>query len=345
MSSNGKSSASRMPLRQTRVRIFPATMPTVSRRPRLCRLDARSLQAVGRKASQLPDLDGRTAIVTGANSGIGYHTTKALAARGARVVMACRNVESGHAAAAATGAGDAVRVGRLDLASARSVGEFAESWEGPLDLLINNAGVMAPPKLGLTEDGFEKQFGTNHLGHFALTCLLLPALIHSGRGRVVTVASIAHHGGTEAVLEGNLDGAYHPQKTYSNSKLANLLFALELHRELTAHSLPVTSTAAHPGVSATGLVGDGEGMGANRFMRFAGPAFVKVFTQSAAAGARAVVYAATEADPGSYTGPQLFGETRGRIGAARLSSFAQDEKLARRLWQVSEEMTGLHYEF
>jgi NAD(P)-dependent dehydrogenase (short-subunit alcohol dehydrogenase family) len=293
----------------------------------------------------MPDLTGRCAVVTGANSGIGFHTTKQLVAHGARVVMACRNVAAGEAAAAGIKAGDAVRVAPLDLASAASVREFAETVSGPLDLLINNAGVMAPPRLAYTEDGFEKQFGTNHLGHFVLTGLLLPALIASGNGRVVTVSSVAHFGGTEAVLDGNLGEGYHAQKTYSNSKLANLLFALELHRELTGHGLPVTSTAAHPGVSATGLVPDKEGMGANPLMRVAGPVFLKLFVQSAAAGARATLYAATEAPPGSYTGPQWFGQTRGPIGPARLSSFAQDEKLARRLWQVSEEMTGLRYDW
>jgi NAD(P)-dependent dehydrogenase (short-subunit alcohol dehydrogenase family) len=301
---------------------------------------------VGWKPSQLPDLSGRVAVITGANSGIGFHTAKHLVAHGASVVMACRNIPAAEEAANSLRARDAVRVAELDLSSSASVREFADSWDGPLDLLINNAGVMAPPKLSLTADGFERQFGTNHLGHFMLTGLLLPALVASGAGRVVTVASIAHHGGTDAVLEGNLGGeSYNAQKTYSNSKLANLLFAMELHRELTARGLPVTSTAAHPGVSSTGLVGDREGMGANTFMRVVGPVFVKIFTQSAAAGARATLYAAAVAEPGSYTGPQLFGETRGPIGAARLSSFAQDEKLARRLWQVSEEMTGLRYEW
>jgi NAD(P)-dependent dehydrogenase (short-subunit alcohol dehydrogenase family) len=299
---------------------------------------------VGWKASQLPDLTGRTAIVTGANSGIGLQTTKQLAAHGASVVMACRNVDGGRAAAAALRTDGDVSVAPLDLASAASVRDFAEAWDGPLDLLINNAGVMAPPKFAKTADGFERQFGTNHLGHFVLTGLLLRSLIRA-EGRVVTVASIAHHGGTDAVLDGNLGDGYNSQKTYSNSKLANLLFALELHRELNAHQVPVTSTAAHPGVSATGLVGDREGMGASTFMRTVGPVFVKVFTQSASAGARATLYAATEAEPGSYTGPQILGETRGRIGAARLSPQAQDEKLARRLWQVSEEMTGFRYEW
>jgi NAD(P)-dependent dehydrogenase (short-subunit alcohol dehydrogenase family) len=298
---------------------------------------------VGWTAAQLPDLSGRTAVITGANSGIGFHTGKELAGHGATVVMACRNLDTARAAAARIH-GD-VRVARLDLASMSSVREFGETWDGPLDLLINNAGVMAPPKSATTEDGFERQFGTNHLGHFVLTGLLLPALRKSGHGRVVTVASIAHHGGSDAVLDANRGGPYNAQKAYQNSKLANVLFALELHRELTAHDVPVTSTAAHPGVSATGLVGDREGMGANPFLRTVGSAFVKVFTQSATAGARATLYAATEAAPGSYTGPQILGETRGRIGPARLSREAQDEKLARRLWQVSEELTGFRYEW
>jgi NAD(P)-dependent dehydrogenase (short-subunit alcohol dehydrogenase family) len=318
-------------------------MASVSRGTRLDASNARTFFAVGWNASQLPDLAGRTAIVTGANSGIGFHTTKQLAAHGATVVMACRDVDAGAAAARVLRRDGEVRVAKLDLASAASVREFAEAWKGPLDLLINNAGVMQPPKLSLTEDGFEKQFGTNHLGHFVLTGLLLPSLIASGEGRVVTVASVAHHGGKESVLEGNLSAGYNAQTTYSNSKLANLLFALELHRELTAHGVPVTSTAAHPGVSSTGLVGDREGMGASTFMRTVGPVFVKIFTQSAAAGARATLYAATVAEPGTYTGPQWLGETRGPIGPARLSTLAQDEKLARRLWQVSEEMTGLRY--
>ena len=292
-------------------------------------------------ATRLPDLSGRTVIVTGANSGIGFHTTKQLAARGARVVMACRNVDAANAVAGAL-RGD-VSVAHLDLSSSASVREFADAWDGPLDLLVNNAGVMAPPKLNMTVDGYELQFGTNHLGHFVLTGLLLPSLVASGAGRVVTVASVAHHGGTDAVVEGNLGEGYNAQKTYSNSKLANLLFAMELHRELVAHDMPVTSTAAHPGVAATGLVPDRHGMGANPLVRVAGPVFLKMFVQSAAAGARATLFAATEAAPGSYTGPQWLGETRGPIGPAKLSQAAQDEKLARRLWQVSEEMTGLRY--
>jgi NAD(P)-dependent dehydrogenase (short-subunit alcohol dehydrogenase family) len=296
--------------------------------------------------AQLPDLGNSVAVITGANSGIGWHTALALAGRRARVVLACRDTQRGAQAADAirrAHPGADVSVARLDLASMASVRAFAAAWSGPLDLLVNNAGVMAPPKRAVTEDGFELQFGTNHLGHFVLTGLLLGALAEARPGRVVTVASLAHHGGGEDVLDANAGPAYDPQHTYSNSKLANLLFAAELERKLHEYEVPVTSVAAHPGVSATGLVGDPQGMGANPVVRSLGPLFLTVFAQSARAGARSVLYAATDAAPGSYTGPQLFGENRGPIGPARMSELARDEKLAHRLWQVSEELTGYHY--
>lgn len=297
-------------------------------------------------AAQLPDLTGRTAVVTGANSGIGWCTARALAAHGARVVLACRDVERGKLAADRIRSGvpsAELDVAHLDLSAMASVREFGDGWVGPLHLLVNNAGVMSPPKRMTTDDGFELQFGTNHLGHFVLTGLLLPALLAADAPRVVTVASIAHHGGTEAVLEGNAGLRYHPQRSYSNSKLANLLFAQELQRMSDARGLPLVSVAAHPGLSATGLVADPQGMGAKRLMRSVAPVMLRLVTQPAAAGARATLYAATVAEPGSYTGPRRFGETRGAIGPARLSPFARDEKLARRLWQVSEVMTGFHY--
>ena len=301
---------------------------------------------MGWTAGDLPDLTGRTALVTGANSGIGWHTARQLAGHGARVVLACRDVEAGkqavdrihHAVAAAQ-----LDVVHLDLSSMASVRAVGDQWAGPLDLLVNNAGVMAPPKRLTTEDGYELQFGTNHLGHYVLTGLLLPALLQTPAPRVVTVASTAHFGGDEEVLTANAGGAYHPQKTYSNSKLANLLFAFELQRLATAKGLPLASTAAHPGVAATGLVGDPQGMGANRMIRTVAPVFLRLLTQSAAAGARATLYAATAAGPGSYTGPQRFGESRGAIGPAKTSPFARDERLARKLWQCSEDLTGLHY--
>ncbi len=298
-------------------------------------------------ARQLPDLTGRVAVVTGANSGIGRCTAAALAAHGARVVLAGRNLEAAEDAAVQIrdDGGDA-SAAELDLGSMASVRTFAETWDGPLDLLVNNAGVMSPPRRATTADGFELQFGVNHLGHFALTGLLLPTLWERSGGRVVTVSSIAHHGGTEAVLDANADGAgggYDAKRTYQDSKLANLLFALQLHRELEARGSTVSSTAAHPGVSATGLVSSRQGMGARLLVRSVGPVLLRALTQSAEAGARATLYAATEAAPGSYTGPQRFGETRGPIGPARISPAAQDEKLARRLWHVSEELTGLAY--
>jgi NAD(P)-dependent dehydrogenase (short-subunit alcohol dehydrogenase family) len=297
-------------------------------------------------AQRLPDLSGRVAVVTGANSGIGWHTTRALAEHGARVVLAVRDLERGKQAAVRVRTlvpSAELDVAELDLARMESVRAFADAWTGPLDLLVNNAGVMAPPKLATTVDGFELQFGTNHLGHFVLTGLLLPALLQTEQPRVVTVASIAHRSGTEAVLEGNVGAAYDPQKTYSNTKLANLLFALELDRLAIARDLPLVSVAAHPGLSATGLAIDPEGMGAKPLVRVVGPVFLKLFTQSAAAGARPTLYAATVAAHGSYTGPTQLGETRGRIGPARLSRVAQDERLARRLWQVSEHLTGFRY--
>lgn len=299
------------------------------------------MSGVSWTAADLPDLSERTAIVTGANSGIGLTTATQLARHGARVVLACRNLAAGRAAARQIGAG--ASGAHLDLASMASVRAFTQSWDGPLHLLINNAGVMAPPKPATTADGFELQFGTNHLGHFVLTGLLLPAMVHSGDARVVTVSSIAHRSGTPAVLDANAGEAYHPQRTYANSKLANLLFAQELQRRLTGHHMPVTSTAAHPGIAATGLFTDREGMGASALLRAVGPPVLTVVSQSSRAAARAVLYAATAAEPGSYTGPRRFGETRGPIGAARASAAAQDRTLARRLWNVSEELTGFRY--
>ena len=162
-------------------------------------------------------------------------------------------------------------VEELDLASQTSVHAFAERFDGSLDLLVNNAGVMTPPKYRETPEGHELQFGTNHLGHFALTGLLLPALLKSETPRVVTVASVAHHRGDESVLEGNPASSYEPQQAYGNTKLANLLFAFELHRRSEAAGSKLVSTAAHPGVSATNLVASPDGMGANPIVRRTAP--------------------------------------------------------------------------
>ena len=298
--------------------------------------------------TDLPDLTGVTAIVTGANSGIGLVTARELAGHGARVILACRNLAAAESASFEI-VGD-TRVEELDLSSLASVRAFAERWEGRLDLLVNNAGVMTPPKYRETVDGFELQFGTNHLGHFALTGLLLPALLAGGGSstlapRVVTVSSIAHFGGNEAVLEGNPEAAYSPQKTYSQSKLANLLFARELQRRATAAGSPLVSTAAHPGVSVTNLFTSPDGMGSKPLVRRVAPLLMKLVLQSPEAGARPSLYAATEAAPGSYTGPQRFGESRGPIGPAKLSSYAADGHLGEQLWARSEEWTGVTFAF
>jgi NAD(P)-dependent dehydrogenase (short-subunit alcohol dehydrogenase family) len=292
----------------------------------------------------LPDLSGTVAIVTGANSGVGFHAAKQLAAHGARVVLACRNVDAAEEAASRiTGE---THVEELDLASQDSVRAFGARWQGPLDLLVNNAGVMRPPSYRETVDGHELMFGTNHLGHFALTGRLLPALQAAPRPRVVTVASIAHHGGDDRVLAANPREGYRPEPYYGNSKLANLLFFRELHRRTTESGSTLVSTAAHPGVSATNLVGSPDGMGANWLMRHVvGPYVLPLIFQSAAAGADPTLYAATLAEPGTYTGPQRFGESRGPIGPARLSSHAVDDELARKLWTLSEEKTGVTFGF
>jgi NAD(P)-dependent dehydrogenase (short-subunit alcohol dehydrogenase family) len=290
-------------------------------------------------AADLTDLTGTTAIVTGANNGIGLHTARHLAANGAEVVLACRNVAAGEEAAATmTGR---TRVERLDLASQASIADFAARWDGRLDLLINNAGVMQPPAYRTTEDGHELMFGTNHLGHYALTARLLPALLKSSSPRVVTVGSIAHHGGDERVVEGNPEQDYKAGRDYAQSKLANVLFAMELHRRAQASDSALVSVAAHPGVAATHLVASPEGMGANRFIRtFAAPLLPLAF-QSAEHGANPSLFAATVAEPGSYTGPQRMRESRGPIGRAKLSRYAQDPELAKRLWARTEELTGL----
>lgn len=284
---------------------------------------------------------GTVAVVTGGNSGIGFHTARELAGQGATVVLACRDTSA--AAAAAAKMPGATRVEKLDLASQASVRAFAERWEGPLDLLVNNAGVMRPPRYRETEDGHELMFGTNHLGHFALTARLLPALLSSARPRVVTVASIAHFRGDEHVIEANPESTYHPEKSYCQSKLANVLFFRELHKRAVATGSHLVSTGAHPGVSATGLVGDPNGMGANPVVRALAPFFMPLLFQSAAAGANPSLYAATTAEPGSYTGPQRRGESRGPIGPAKLNRHARDEDLAAKLWALSEEKTGLTF--
>jgi NAD(P)-dependent dehydrogenase (short-subunit alcohol dehydrogenase family) len=291
-------------------------------------------------------LTAKTAVVTGGNSGIGWQAAYRLAEHGAAVTLACRNVAAGEQAAArirALAPGSVVAVAALDLAALASVADFAQRWELPLDLLVNNAGLMAPPRWQATADGFELQFGTNHLGHFALTGRLLPQLRAAEQARVVTVSSIVHKQGSAGVLLGNPADRYKPRAAYAESKLANLLFALELQRRAEAAGLALESTAAHPGLAATNLFASPSGMGANPLVRRVGLLLGPVFAQSAAAGANAVLYAASTAGPGTYSGPQWLGESRGPVGPASVSRIAQDEGLAAQLWDLSEELTGVSY--
>ncbi|MFI2711736.1 oxidoreductase [Micromonospora sp. NPDC018662] len=286
--------------------------------------------------AQLPAMTGRTVVVTGANSGIGRATARALAARGARVVLAVRDLVKGRAAAA-TMTGE-VDVRRLDLADLASIHAFAEDVTDPIDVLVNNAGLMIPP-LGRTVDGFELQIGTNHLGHFALTNLLLPRI----RQRVVTVSSNGHRAGRIDLDDLNWERRpYRAFPAYAQSKLANLLFTAELHRRLTEAASPVLATAAHPGMAATGLLAhlDDEQSLLHRFRT----AISTRLSQSDEDGALPTLYAAVADVPGgSYAGPGGFLEGRGAPKLVGRSRTARDGTLARRLWARSEELTGVRF--
>ncbi|MGK5678186.1 oxidoreductase [Actinoplanes sp. URMC 104] len=278
---------------------------------------------------------GHTAIVTGANSGIGRAAARALAARGARVVLAVRDLAKGREAAA-TMSGD-VHVRHLDLADLASVRAFADEHDGPLDLLVNNAGVMVPP-LSRTADGFELQFGTNHLGHFALTNLLLPRI----RQRVVTVSSTGHRAGTIDFDDLNWERRrYRPMAAYGQSKLANLLFTAELQRRLTEAGSPVLATAAHPGLAATNLLRRPD---RPAWIMAIQHGFVNLIAQSDEGGARPTLYAALADVPGnSFAGPSGFLEGRGAPKLVGRSRAARDDAVARRLWTVSEQLTGVRF--
>jgi NAD(P)-dependent dehydrogenase (short-subunit alcohol dehydrogenase family) len=284
--------------------------------------------------TDIPDQTGRSVIVTGGNSGIGRAAARALTRAGARVVLAVRDVEKGNAAAATMPGETEVR--RLDLASLASVREFAAAWEGDLDLLINNAGVMVPP-FTRTEDGFELQFGTNHLGHFALTNLLLGHVT----GRVVTVSSTGHRMGKIAFDDLNWERrSYTPWRAYGQSKLANLLFTAELQRRLTAAGSSVLATAAHPGYAATNL----QFHSGRRVVDIVSALGNRVLAQDEDGGALPTLYAATADIPGdSFAGPGGFMEQRGAPKLVGRSDAAQDAGVARRLWDASEALTGVRF--
>jgi NAD(P)-dependent dehydrogenase (short-subunit alcohol dehydrogenase family) len=283
--------------------------------------------------ADLPRQDGRTFVVTGANSGIGLVAARGLGRAGARVVLAVRDEGKGRAAAE-TIPGSEVR--RLDLADLASVRAFAEAWEGEIDVLVNNAGVMAVPERR-TKDGFELQIGTNHLGHFALTNLLLPHV----KDRVVTVSSGAHRAGKIDLADLNWERRrYRRWPAYGQSKLANLLFTAELQRRLAAAGSDVRAVAAHPGYAATNLQNRTENLLQNAVMAIGN----RVFAQSDEMGALPTLYAATQDIPGnSYVGPDGRGEQRGHPTLVGRSGAAADDQTARGLWDLSERLTGVSF--
>ncbi|WP_067568402.1 oxidoreductase [Nocardia acidivorans] len=285
--------------------------------------------------ADIPDQTGRTVIVTGANSGLGAVTARALAGAGAQVIMACRNEVKARSVADAIGKN--VQVRRLDLADLASVREFADGIDA-VDLLINNAGVMAVP-LKRTADGFEMQIGTNHLGHFALTGLLLDRV----RDRIVTVSSGMHATGKIDLADLNWEQRrYQRWLAYGQSKLANLMFTYELQRRLTAAGAPQLSVGAHPGFAATELQSHTESI--QDFFLGIGN---RLFAQSAEMGALPTLYAATAAGvrPGGYYGPTGLRGMRGHPGPSGSTAASRDEVTARRLWELSEQLTKVSYSF
>ncbi|HEX4755263.1 MAG TPA: oxidoreductase [Candidatus Dormibacteraeota bacterium] len=281
-------------------------------------------------AADLPDLSGRTVVVTGASSGIGIPTTAELARAGARVVLAVRNVVKGEEVARRMAGSTEVR--HLELTSLASIREFAAAWTGDLDILVNNAGIMLVPA-GRTEDGFESQIGTNHLGHFALTNLLLPRIT----GRVVTISSPLHARGRIDVDDLNWERrGYDASRAYADSKQANVLFTLELQRRLTAEGSSVRALSAHPGIARTNLGAHISGLrGALSAIA------LRTLAQDAEHGALPTLYAATQDIPGNaFVGPDGFGHLRGHPELVQPSRASQDADLARRLWARSVELTA-----
>jgi NAD(P)-dependent dehydrogenase (short-subunit alcohol dehydrogenase family) len=299
------------------------------------------------EAAQMPSQAGKMALVTGANSGIGFQAALELGRHGAHVLLGCRDAAKGLAAldklrAAVPGA--QAEVVQLDMASLASIRAFAAAFLAggtPLDLLINNAGVMAVPQRKTTADGFELQFGTNHLGHFALTGLMMPALLKAAAPRVVTVSSLAHRNGKIAFDDLQGEKKYVPWTQYNESKLANLMFALELDRRARDYQSKLVSIPVHPGISRTAIFANGPGEQdfKAKVMKILAP----VLTQDDAAGALPTLYAATspEAKGGEYIGPDGFMGFRGSPTVEQPKPQALDQAAQEKLWKVSEELTGV----
>ena len=301
-------------------------------------------------ADDIPDLAGKTVVVTGGNSGIGFEAARQMARKGAHVILACR--DAGRAAEAVEQIrtlqpSSSLEAMSLDLASLESGHRFARDFTAkgtPLDVLCNNAGVMAIPRR-TTAEGFEMQLGTNHLGHFALTGLLLEPLLAAPAARVVNVSSTAHKPGRIDFDDLHGEKSYRKWLAYAQSKLANLLFTYELQRRLEAAGAPAISVACHPGYSATNLQSVGPQMSGSRLAARLMDVGNRFFSQPAAMGALPTLYAATSPDArgGDYIGPDGFMENYGHPRKTRSTARSHDREVARRLWEVSEQLTSVHY--
>ena len=297
-------------------------------------------------AKDVPNQTGKRAIVTGANSGVGFQTARELARAGAEVVLACRSRERGEAAAVKIRAeqpGARVEVRMLDLSSLASVRAFAEAElaEGKaLDILVNNAGIMMPPKREVSEDGFELQMATNYLGHFALTGLLMPLLLRAGAARVVSLSSNAHKRGRLYLDDLQQERGYSDYRSYAQTKLAMLAYAKHLQRQSEAHGARLLSAAAHPGFATTSITRKVQGP-----PKYVIPMVMSLLGQDDRQGALPQLYAATEAQvqPGGYYGPGGFGEFKGYPAPAKAAPQAEDAASAARLWALSEQATGVVY--
>ncbi len=295
----------------------------------------------------IPNLAGKTAIVTGATGGLGYETARMLAEHGARVVLVGRNAGKGSKAVgnlrATTPKAD-IAFEKVDLGSLASVAAFGDrlnSAGAPVHILVNNAGVMTPPTRQITSDGFELQFGTNYLSHFALTARLMPVLMAARGARVVSLSSVAARQGVIDFSDLQSE-RYRPMVAYSQSKLACLMFGFELQRRSTANGWGLTSTAAHPGIARTDLIVNGMGeRSPAAFLR----RYMSFLFAPAAQAALPTLFAATAPDaiPGGYYGPTGMQEIRGRVGVARTPDAALDTTRARRLWDISEELSGVSF--
>jgi NAD(P)-dependent dehydrogenase (short-subunit alcohol dehydrogenase family) len=303
----------------------------------------------GWTTDEIPDQAGRRFIITGANSGLGYETARQVAGKGGHVVLTARDQGKGEAAVARLRREHpdaSVELGLLDLADLDSVHSFAATVVAPVDVLVNNAGVMMPPR-SLTKQGFELQFATNHLGHFALTGLLMDhigeAAAARGDARVVTVSSALHRRGSIHFDDLTGERSYSPTGFYAQSKFANILFGLELDRRLRSSGVPIRSVLAHPGYAATNL----QAAGPTGLMKSIMKVTNVVMAQSVEKGALSQLYAATapEAEGGQYIGPDGRGEQRGFPKVVQPIDAGRDPETARRLWSLSEELTGVKYHF